>query len=292
MVARKKEDLAAEIINRIMSQPVPNEGQLKHPIEPKKRLARQDGQMTLADLVEKKSVTPDDVRQWTARTFVDYFAKRFQDETGGNYRKIYKSDGQVFGQAMKFMASNGLERGEWTKKLLDWAFVRRESISVRTGHFTPQSILRMINHFYQEEVLPKVEVGEVERTDSPDASLLEEIQQADAEGRATEILARYGIPVTLTYFVRVKGIREEVAVSGVAQRLTAMAKGTPQDREQLERIAHASVIGSPYPGEFLLRDWRAIFPEAAAFSKETWWRKSDYTGAPLPKYMGILQTGK
>ena len=293
MAIKKKIDVAQEIINRILSQPVPSEGQLKHPIEPKHRVKKQGGQMTLSDLVEKKATTtPDDVRQWTTRTFVDYFAKRFQEETGGNYRRIYKADCQVFGQMGKFLASNGLERGEWTKRLIDWGFERRENIAARTGHFTPQGILRLINHFYQEEILPKVEIGEVERFATSDESLLEEIQQADSEGRATEILARYGLPVTLTYFVYVKKLRKEVALAGVGQRLVAMSKGTPQDREQLERIIHASVIGSPYPKEFLLRDWRTQFPDVAGvFAKETWWRSADYKGKYLPKYASLIQSG-
>jgi hypothetical protein len=290
MATRKKEDLAQAIMDRILSTPVPSEGQLKHPIQPKAKTPGPMGaQITLGDITDARSHSgpPEDLMMWTTRTFVDYFACLYNDATGGNYRKIYRGDCAVFQQMMKFLASNGLEKNEWTKRLVEWAFERREAITKRHGYFTPQSILAMINHFYQDVVLPKVEEGVVER-ESFDMSLLEEITQADSEGRATEIYARHGIPVTVQYLVGVKNMRLEVVEKLTRDRMAMMA-ASPKMREQLERIVNASVIGSPYPAEFVCLDWRERFSDAASlFTGENWWRDADYKGRPLGKYRMLV----
>jgi len=277
---RKKVDGTQEIIDRILSSPVPEEGRLVHPLQGTKR--KRSGQVTVNDIKADKHA---DIGDWTTKTFVDYFAVKYQDATGGNYRRVYKVDSPSFQEMLKFFGSNGLDRNVWTKKFIDWAFEHRELILRKHNYMTPQTVLRMINFFYQDEVLPKVEVGDVER-DTTDTSLLQEINQAISEGKDTEVFARFGIPVAVTYLVKVRGFNYDRLVGAVEARLKYLAAN---DREQLEKIVLQSIIGSPYPDTFLMLGWRDKFALLIrSFKTESWWRDTDYKGKPLPKYEAIL----
>ena len=283
MVRVKPEDRAAAIIERILTEPVPDEGHLQHPIQPKKR---KTGQLTLEELTAK-SEFPEEILIWTTRTMVDYFARRYQEVTGGNYRKIYRADQITFQELFKWMSSNGLEPKEWTKNLIDWSFGHFDSIRAKYGYFTPTAMQRMTNYWYQDVVLPSVEEGKVERN-LHDTSLLEELQEADAAGKATEMFVRFGIPVTMTYILQVRDYPEDRALQAVNARLQSLLDGGAEEHEVLRRILQASVIGSPYPDTFSHRDWRETFAHyCASFHKEVWWRDADYKGRPLPKYHAL-----
>lgn len=280
-----KKDATQELINRIMNEGVPAAGQLIHPLNAAKNEKKK--QMNLND-VKKNVGFPSDVKAWTPKLFVDYFAQRYQEVTGANYRRVYKADIKLIQDMGDFLVSNGLERNMWTKKLLDWAMKHREEIVRLEGHFTPQEILRRINHFYQEQVLPQVEQGDIIR-DTHDTILLEEIQKADADGRTTEIFNRFGIPVSATYFVKTKGFKEETVIKAVEERIKTLSSGSASDKEDLYKMLHASIVGSPYPSEFYCLDWRDKFSSyIKEHKKETWWRTNDYKGKPLPKYYSLI----
>lgn len=289
----KKDDRAMAIVNHVLSQPVPPEGSLKNPFAPKKKEKRQGArQIDLSEMLSKTDSLPDDIKSWSTRTFVDYFAMRYQEATGGNYRRLYRSDCQVFVQIQKFLGSNGLEKAEWTKKVIDWSFERHDEITRRVGYFTPNSILAMVNYFYQDQVLPQVEEGTLERGVS-DTSLVEEMQQAEADGKATEMFARYGIPVTFTYLSAKRGLPLEKLTDILRDRLISLLGAGPKERLVVERIFQSSVIGAPYPDEYARRDWREVYePYTKLFRKEAWWRDVDSGGKPLPKYYAILDDGK
>lgn len=277
----KKDDVAAAIIERIMSQPIPAEGQLINPLKAEKR-TRKPSQVTMGDLSVDEF--DSDVRTWTVRTFVDYFAKKWQKETGGNYKKTYTSDQIVFQDIGKFMASNGLEKREWTKKFVDWCFKRRAEITKRSGHFMPQTIRGYLNQFYQDVVMPMVEENQVER-DYVETPILDEIKQADEEGRANEIFLRFGIPLAATYFVVTRGFKESTVEKGLTRMIESLATGTPAERESLGLMFRRSIIRSPYPNWFVFLDWRERYAkQIQAFQDENWWREEDYRGRELPEY--------
>jgi hypothetical protein len=55
----------------------------------------------------------------------------------------------------------------------------------------------------------------------------------------------------------------------------------------------SSVLGSPYPKEFNMLDWRTEFEFVCKqFYSESWWRDVDYSGKPLSKYYAILEESK
>jgi hypothetical protein len=284
-----RENLAESIMARIMATPVPDAGKLNHPIQPKPRA--KNGQITMAEMAEMLAAPEKPLAEWNTRDFVDYFAKRFQDETGGNYRRVYKSDGATFQSIIKFMASNGLPAQEWTKQAIDWGFRNRERIMRKKRAFTPHELLDHINYFYQEEVLPKAESGLVERV-MGDTSLVDEISAAMTQGKERQVFYDFGIPVTATYMVCIKGFSLEAVEAGVGKLLSALAAGGAADKEKLSRIFMASVVGSPYPEGFQLLDWRDRYArQLVPYRTEEWFRSRDYACKPLPKYYAILGKG-
>lgn len=279
-----------DIVKRIMQEPVPAEGQLLHPIKSdaiKKKQEREEKKaINLEDA--KNFKFPFDVNTWTPKIFVDYFASKYSTETGGVYRRVYRSDIMIVQQIGDFLVSNGLERNLWTKKFIDWGFKNREEILKRERHFTLQEVIHQINYFYQREILPKVEEDEIER-DTQDTVLLEEIQKADESGKITEVFIRFGIPVAVTYLVNFRNIDEAKILKATKDRISALFGGSSVERNQLGKIFQSSIIGSPYPPEFLASDWRERFEAyVVPFKKENWWRDDDYKGKPLPKYYSLI----
>ena len=278
---------AEAIIQRIMAQSVPSQGQLLHPLNSVKAAKKNESkQITLAD--GKKAHIPTDVSSWAPKHFVDYFAQRYQEMTGANYRKIYNVEIGTFVQIGNFLVSNGLDRNIWTKKFIDWAFRHKDEIVLKEGHFTPQEILRQINYFYQQEILPMVEKDVITR-DTNDTFLLEEIQQVDSEGKAIDIFMRFGIPTTMTYFANIKGFSLDKIEQAIIQMVKRLSTGDSIEKRQLESILQASIIGSAYPPEFLGLDWRdKVADYIKLYTRETWWRSEDYKVKPLQKYYSLV----
>lgn len=281
---KSRKDAVHKIVTNIMSIDVPPEGQLVNPFKPKRR---QNSQVTLDEMVTKKTPVelPEDVSTWTNKHFVTHFSRQYQSFIGGNYKITFTSDLPIIKQIGDFFLSNGLDKNEYTKKLIDWAFENSEQIIRKYNYITLLSVFNSINFFYQDEVLPKVEDGIVVR-DSKDTSLLEEISSLQDKVKSTELFARFGIPITVTYLVKIKGYDLNKIMSSLNVRFS---DNKSSDVEILERIFNSSIINSPYPEEFLALNWRDSFQNLISFFKtETWWRDKDYKGSPLAKYNTLL----
>ena len=290
-MAKKKQDaLIQEAIDRIMSAPVPKKGELNHPLEAKPREKRQGGQVTFAEIMKKESKIPEDVHQWQGRDFVDYFATQYMERTGGNYRKTYRSDCQSVKEANNFLASNGLDQHEWTKKWMDWGFDNREQIMRRESALTLQTLVRQINFFYQDQVLPMVEAGKCDRSYEDGTVLLDEIEEVKKNGTSIDIFEHFGIPIAITYFVQQRNFEEAKIVAAAKDRFSSLKREGAVGRQKLERVFRRSIILSPYPDGFTCRDWRATFSEFIdLFKGEEWWRPEDYKGRALRKYDSLLK---
>lgn len=294
MVARlhqmkKKSDSIHQLVTSVMSIEVPPEGQLVNPFKPVRKTNKQ---VTLDELINKRGPVelPKDVSTWTSKNFATHFARSYHDHLGGNYKITFTSDLPIIKNIGDFFDSNGLNRNEWTKKLFDWSFNNYDQIVKKFNYFTLLSVFNSINYFYQDEVLPQVESGSIERN-SQDNSLLDEIESLQANKvKPTEIFARFGIPITVTYLNKVKGYDIEKIVNSLNVRF---ADNKSTDIEILERIFNSSIINSPYPEEFLMLNWRSEFKSLTNFYRtESWWRDKDYSGKPLDKYFTLLMGGK
>jgi hypothetical protein len=274
----KVDDKVQEIINRILTSPIPAEGQLVHPIQPQKR---KTGQMTISDVTKNKEAKS--IEDWNPKDFVNYFANKYQDVTGGNYRRSYGADGAAFQEMIRFFGSNGVEKNLWTKKFIDWCFAKRDLIKRKFGYFTPQSMLNGINHFYQDEILPLVEGDKIERTEQ--TSLLDELTDAFSQGKDTQVFIQFGIPITATYMIRIRDVDKDKLVEVIRKQLQNLMQ---LNRDDVKKIFLKSIVNSPYNTDFELLDWRDLYSEIVkSFETERWWRDEDYRGAPLKKYKEI-----
>ena len=285
MRSKIENDPTYQIVARIMSKPVPLQSELTNPFAANKRRKK-----LLLNPDEKKDNTlPDDVLLWSVKSFVDYFADTYKDKTGGYYKKTYAADNAIFSEIGKFFSSNGLQKQEWTKKFIDWCFVNQSKIIEKSGYLLPTSIINYLNHFYQEEVMPKVEENTIDRSHF-ESSLLDEIKQVDKESKASHLFYRFGIPIAATYFLQIKGIKEETVVKGLEVFMNTLANGDAEQRNMLSIICERSVMKSPYPEEFNFLDWRERYKTySSRFNKENWWRDNDYKGKPLSEYGKLIK---
>jgi hypothetical protein len=280
-MGRKSKDVDLAIIERVLSEPVPPRGDMSNPY---KKAA--DGglkQLGIRD-VDRAMRFPENPDDWTLRKLVDYFEYKVKDASGLNYRGIYKSDCPSFQKYAKQFADQGLHRYLWCKELIDWAVERRAEIVKRYKYLTVQTLEHVVNEFMQEHVMPLVEEDKVERNEPPDEPFLEEIAEACAASRRLEVFGRFGIPVMVTYYVKIKGEDEEKLIEGLRNALSA-AMASPENKALVERIGVNSIVGSPYPSWMLALDWRSRLPEfVKKISVQRWWRDQDFKGRSLAKY--------
>lgn len=280
-----KNDRVHNIVTSVLKMDIPQEGQLSNPFKPKRKT---DKQTSLDQMINRRSPSslPDSISEWTNKNFVTHFARCYQNYLGGNYKITFTSDLPIIKQIGDFFHSNGLDRNEYTKKLIDWSFENQEHIVRKFGYITLQSVLASINYFYQDQILPKVENGDIVRN-SNDTSLLKEIEELQKNVKPTELFARFGLPITVTYLCKIRNYEYLKIVSTLHSRFGDEIK--PGDVELLERIFNSSIINSPYPEGFLAKDWREEFGSLCSmFKTETWWRDNDYKGNYLDKYNSLL----
>ena len=272
---KAKKDRLQILVESIMIEPIPEEGQLINPFKAKKRGTKQ---VTLDEMVVKKpaSQLPDKIEDWTGKNFASYFAKSYQNTTGGNYKITFTSDLPLIKQIGDFFESHSLPRNEVTKTFIDWSMKNYDNIVKKYGYFTLTSVFNSVNYFYQDHFL-------AQRTDNSDTqkTLLDEIKQVESEGQVTEIFARFGIPLTVNYLINIKKYPSEKVDGAVSKLLNSLHSSTTvQSQNTLERIFKASVINSPYPKEFISLDWRIKYNNYINnFLSESWWRDDDYTGS-------------
>jgi hypothetical protein len=271
------------IVKEIMSSPVPEKESLKNPFKnsSRKRVNPDDKRLNFNEI-------PSNVEEWTARTFVDYFGVKYFETFKSNYRKVYGNDGKLFKDIMRFMASNGLDKNHHTKKFVDWCFDNKDEVLKYNSHFAVLSILKMINYYFQEEVLPLVEKDEIDRSHYEE-NILDEIKEADSEGKASEIFVRFGIPIAASYFIIYKGISEESIIKGLCSYIEKLKTGGLESEPRIKQIFERSIIRSPYNSNFALLDWRTRFNQYCnKYKSEKWWRDEDYKGNPLNEYSRLI----
>jgi len=285
---KAKKDRVQIIVESVMSEPIPEPGQL---INPFKKQRKSSKQVTLDDMLNKRGPQelPENVEEWTGKNFATYFARSYQNTTGGNYKITFTSDLPIIKQIGDFIASNGLPRNQWTKTFIDWAMKNHDRITQKHNYFTLNSVFNSINYFHQEIILTGNDI------DSPDAegiALIESIKETEIAGNVTEIFAKFGIPITITYLTKIAGLDEDKIYAVLDKRLKTLSIGMNGNNLIMERIFKSSIMSSPYPKGFAALDWRERYNNfASTYYLEAWWRDEDYKGDPQEKY-DVLLGGK
>lgn len=282
---KAKKDRAQIIVESIMSEPIPEPGQLVNPFKKQRKSTKQ---ITIEDMLVKKGPQelPSDIETWTGKHFAIYFSRCFQNATGGNYKITYTSDLPIIKQIGEFISNNGLEKNEWTKKFIEWSIKNYDRIIQKHGYFTLSSVFNSINYFYQEIILTG---NSVDSTETDGLILLETIKEVENAGNVTEIFAKFGIPITVTYLVNYANLDQQQVESVLENRLKTLSIGMNGNNLILERIVKSSLLNSPYPKEFCSLDWRDKYNKYIDdFYSESWWRDEDYQGRFPEKYNILL----
>lgn len=266
----KKQDRTIELVMSIYAKPVPAQSELSNPFSANKR-KRKDSL-----LPKPEKTIPDDISDWTSRHFVDYFADSYTKMFSAKYKVTYTSDCAYINEIVDFMLDNNLDKNEYTKKFLDWCFLNSHSLASSANPILLMNLRRHLNKFYQDVVMSNSQASLIE--------ILSEVKQLDNIGRSKEIIFKFGIPIASTYFVNFKNVPLDQVLTGFTKLFDKLDSGTAEERKLLVSAVQKSISRSPYIPEFSLLDWRETFPIMQKFTKESWWRDTDYPGEPRFQY--------
>ena len=270
-------DPTYDFVKGIYMQHIPLQTELVNPFQANKRQRKKPVAKVLKE-------APEELKDWTAKNFTDYFFNEYKRVFSGVYRVTYTSDNKIINIIADFMEDNQLDKNEWTKKFIDWCFVNKEVMIKKNGHFLLMNLPSFLNRYYQDVV--------VSDHKTPLINIYDEVVILANAGKSKEIYSKYGIPAASTYYMQTKNISEKDIISGLQKLFQSLSEGTIEDRKLLESIFQKSITRSPYIQEFAVLDWREIFQDLAdKFKDETWWRDEDYPGAPRFDYSKFIKNG-
>jgi hypothetical protein len=253
-------------VKGIYMQHVPLQSELVNPFQANKRQRKKPVVKTLKE-------APEDLKDWTAKHFTDYFLNEYKKAFDGVYRVTYTSDNKIINIIADFMEDNKLDKNEWTKKFIDWCFINKTVIMQRSGFFLLMEFPHYLNRYYQDAINTN--------STAPLIDIYDEVRNLAKLGRSKELFSKYGIPVVCTYYANTQNISKEDFISGLNQLFLTLSKGNAEEKKLIADTFQKSVSRSPYLPEFDLLDWREIFVKyTAKYKEETWWRDEDYPGNP------------
>lgn len=259
-------DPTYDFVKGIYMQHVPLQSELSNPFQANKRQRKKPIVKTLKE-------APEEIKDWTAKNFTDYFANEYKKAFGGVYRITYTSDNKIVNLIADFMEDNKLDKNEWTKKFIDWCFINKSLVMQRSGHFLLIEFPHYLNRYYQDVINTN--------SSAPLIDIYDEVMKLAKLGRSKELFSKFGIPIVCTYYSHVHKITKDDFVSGLNQLFETLSKGTAEEKKLIEDTFQKSISRSPYLPEFDLLDWREIFVKyTAKYKEETWWREEDYPGNP------------
>jgi hypothetical protein len=259
-------DPTYDFVKGIYMQHVPLQSELVNPFQANKRQRKKPIAKTLKE-------APEDIKDWTAKHFTDYFFNEYKKAFDGIYRVTYTSDNKIINIIADFMEDNQLDKNEWTKKFIDWCFINKTIIMQRSGHFLLMEFPHYLNRYYQDVINTN--------STTPLIDIYNEVHNLAKLGRSKELFSKYGIPIVCTYYAHTKNISKEDFISGLNQLFQTLSKGNAEEKKIISDTFQKSVSRSPYLPEFELLDWREIFVKyTTKYKEETWWRDEDYPGKP------------
>ena len=259
-------DPTYDFVKGIYMQHVPLQTELSNPFQANKRQRKKPVVKTLKE-------APEELKDWTAKNFTDYFFNEYKRVFNGVYRVTYTSDNKIINIIADFMEDNQLDKNEWTKKFIDWCFINKTVIMQRSGHFLLIEFPHYLNRYYQDVINTN--------SSTPLIAIYDEVSSLAKLGRSKELFSKYGIPIVCTYYAHTHNISKEDFVSGLNQLFETLSKGNAEEKKLIADTFQKSISRSPYLPEFDLLDWREIFVKfTAKYKEETWWRDEDYPGKP------------
>jgi len=267
-------DPTLDYVKSIYMQRVPLQTELSNPFQANKRQRKKP-------VVKTIKAAPEDIKDWTAKNFTDHFCNEYKKAFDGVYRVTYTSDNKIINIISDFMSDNELESNEWTMKFIDWCFTHKSVIMQRSGHFLLSEFPHFLNRFYQDVINVN--------SSAPKVQIFNDLHNLAQLGRSKELFAKYGIPISCTYYANYFNVSNEDFVSGLTKLFDKLSKGTPEEKKIVSDIFNKSISRSPYLPEFELLNWREIFVKyTTKYKEETWWRDEDYPGNPRFEFQKFL----
>jgi hypothetical protein len=259
-------DPTYDFVKGIYMQHIPLQTELVNPFQANKRQRKKPVAKVLKE-------APEELKDWTAKNFTDYFFNEYKRVFSGVYRVTYTSDNKIINIIADFMEDNQLDKNEWTKKFIDWCFLNKTVIMQRSGHFLLIEFPHYLNRYYQDVIHTN--------SSTPLIDIFDEVRTLAKLGRSKELFSKYGIPIVCSYYAHANNISKEDFISGLNQLFETLSKGNAEEKKLISDTFQKSISRSPYLPEFDLLDWREIFIKyTAKYKEETWWRDEDYPGNP------------
>jgi hypothetical protein len=259
-------DPTYDFVKGIHMQHIPLQTELVNPFQANKRQRKKPVAKVLKE-------APEELKDWTAKNFTDYFFNEYKRVFSGVYRVTYTSDNKIINIIADFMEDNQLDKNEWTKKFIDWCFLNKTVIMQRSGHFLLIEFPHYLNRYYQDVIHTN--------SSTPLIDIFDEVRTLAKLGRSKELFSKYGIPIVCSYYAHANNISKEDFISGLNQLFETLSKGNAEEKKLISDTFQKSISRSPYLPEFDLLDWREIFIKyTAKYKEETWWRDEDYPGKP------------
>ena len=259
-------DPTYDFVKGIYMQHIPLQTELVNPFQANKRQRKKPVAKVLKE-------APEELKDWTAKNFTDYFFNEYKRVFNGVYRVTYTSDNKIINIIADFMEDNQLDKNEWTKKFIDWCFLNKTVIMQRSGHFLLIEFPHYLNRYYQDVIHTN--------SSTPLIDIFDEARTLAKLGRSKELFSKYGIPIVCSYYAHANNISKENFISGLNKLFETLSKGNAEEKKLISDTFQKSISRSPYLPEFNLLDWREIFVKyTAKYKEETWWRDEDYPGKP------------
>ena len=259
-------DPTYDFVKGIYMQHIPLQTELVNPFQANKRQRKKPVAKVLKE-------APEELKDWTAKNFTDYFFNEYKRVFSGVYRVTYTSDNKIINIIADFMEDNQLDKNEWTKKFIDWCFLNKTVIMQRSGHFLLIEFPHYLNRYYQDVIYTN--------SSTPLIDIFDEVRTLAKLGRSKELFSKYGIPIVCSYYANANKISKEDFISGLNKLFETLSKGNAEEKKLISDTFQKSISRSPYLPEFDLLDWREIFIKyTAKYKEETWWRDEDYPGKP------------
>ena len=259
-------DPTYDFVKGIYMQHIPLQTELVNPFQANKRQRKKPVAKVLKE-------APEELKDWTAKNFTDYFFNEYKRVFSGVYRVTYTSDNKIINIIADFMEDNQLDKNEWTKKFIDWCFLNKAVIMQRSGHFLLIEFPHYLNRYYQDVIYTN--------SSTPLIDIFDEVRTLAKLGRSKELFSKYGIPIVCSYYANANNISKEDFISGLNKLFETLSKGNAEEKKLISDTFQKSISRSPYLPEFDLLDWREIFIKyTAKYKEETWWRDEDYPGKP------------
>ena len=259
-------DPTYDFVKGIYMQHIPLQTELVNPFQANKRQRKKPVAKVLKE-------APEELKDWTAKNFTDYFFNEYKRVFSGVYRVTYTSDNKIINIIADFMEDNQLDKNEWTKKFIDWCFLNKTVIMQRSGHFLLIEFPHYLNRYYQDVIHTN--------SSTPLIDIFDEVRTLAKLGRSKELFSKYGIPIVCSYYAHANNISKEDFISGLNKLFETLSNGNAEEKKLISNTFQKSISRSPYLPEFDLLDWREIFIKyTAKYKEETWWRDEDYPGKP------------